>query len=89
MAHETRLRFARRGIAEASAEAGLLAIPHDRGGDRPAGTGAAAGDLLEARTPQPAARRQERDRLQEVGLAGAVLAVSTTRPGSKPTVSAA
>src|SRR6185312_16941171 len=42
------------------------------GGDRPGAVTLIVGDILQRRAPQTASRREKRDRLQAIGLAGAV-----------------
>ena len=44
----------------------------DFGGDRPGTVALIVGDILQRRAPQAASRRQKRDRLEAIGLAGAV-----------------
>src|SRR5258706_8434638 len=57
---------------DAGAERGKAERALDFGRYRPGAVALVVGDIFQRRTAQAAARRQERDRLQAIGLAGAV-----------------
>ncbi len=60
------------GRVEAGAERGQTQRALDLGGDRPGAVALIVGDVFQRGAPKPASRRQKRDRLEAIGLAGAV-----------------
>ena len=63
--------FVRRPL-DPGAERGEPKRSLDLGGDRPGAVALAEGDLVERGAAQPAAGRQEGNRLDQIGLAGAI-----------------
>ena len=70
------MRCARRAVLgrplDAGAERGEPQRAFDFGGNRPGAVALAEGDLLERGAAQPAAGREKRNGLDQIGLAGAV-----------------
>ena len=65
-------RVLRGGRLDAGAERREAERAFDLGGDRPGAVALGERDLVERRAAQAAAGRQKRDRLDQIGLAGAV-----------------
>ena len=72
------------GGDEAGADVDGAEARMDAGGDRPAAVAAITGEIGERRLPQALAGRQQRHRLENVGLAGAVGTGEHDRLGAEP-----